>query len=247
MNTIRRIDQIGARGVIQTNFAISILFIFIMYYIYYLCCKFQKQEEDMAIKRSILIIALTSVLWTAAHSEAYAQRTAEGSIFIGASQVVSAYSIPSEGMDICAGGYLSNSLWKAGVRAVDWNHHISSDTGADHDELFDNIAWSLYGGWCYRLLCTYNRALSLYLGCDAFIGLNQYEALRKLSDELSTGLPGCEFIYGVCPEAELEIFVSRSVALTLGAQLPVTIGSSLKSDKWNLTGSIGIRINLLKR
>ena len=45
----------------------------------------------------------------------------------------------------------------------------------------------------------------------------------------------------------MEIFISRSVALSLGAQLPVTLGSSLTSDKWNLTGSIGIRINLLKR
>lgn len=201
----------------------------------------------MTIRKSIIGIASVLFLTAFGQIDVAAQRTAEGSILIGASQMVSAYSIPSGGMDICAGGYLSNSLWEAGVRAVDWNHHISSDTGMAHDELFDHIAWSLYGGWRYRLLCTYNRALSLYLGSDAFIGLNQYEVLRKLPDELSTGLPGCEFIYGVCPEAELEIFVSRSVALTLGAQLPVTLGSSLASDKWNLTGSIGIRINLLKR
>ncbi len=201
----------------------------------------------MNIKRGILGIALTLVLIVAAQGKATAQRTAEGSIFIGVSQMVSAYAIPSGGMDICAGGYLNNSLWKAGVRVVDWNHHISSDTEVDHDELFDHIAWSLHGGWRYRLLCTYNRALSLYLGGDAFIGLNQYEALRKLPDELSTGLPECEFIYGVCPEVELEIFVSRNVALTLGALLPVTLGSSLKSDKWNLTGSLGVRINLLKQ
>lgn len=219
-----------------------------MYYFYYLCHNFfQKRVINMTIRKSIIGIASVLFLTAFGQIDVAAQRTAEGSILIGASQMVSAYSIPSGGMDICAGGYLSNSLWEAGVRAVDWNHHISSDTGMAHDELFDHIAWSLYGGWRYRLLCTYNRALSLYLGSDAFIGLNQYEVLRKLPDELSTGLPGCEFIYGVCPEAELEIFVSRSVALTLGAQLPVTLGSSLASDKWNLTGSIGIRINLLKR
>ena len=201
----------------------------------------------MTIRKSIIGIASVLFLTAFGQLDVAAQRTAEESIFIGASQMVSAYSIPSGGMDICAGGYLGNSLWKAGVRAVDWNHRISSDTEVDHDELFDHIAWSLYGGWRYRLLCTYNRALSLYLGGDTFIGLNQYEALRKLSEELSTRLPGCEFIYGVCPEIELEIFVSQNVALTLGAQLPVTLGSSLKSDKWNLTGSLGVRINLLKR
>ena len=46
---------------------------------------------------------------------------------------------------------------------------------------------------------------------------------------------------------DAEFFVGRCVALTLGVQLPVTLGSSLKSDKWNLMGSIGVRINLLKR
>lgn len=201
----------------------------------------------MSIKRSILCMALASVLMAAAQSEASAQRTAEGSIFIGTSQMVSAYAVPSGGLDIYAGGYLNSSLWKAGMRAVDWNHRITSDTGVDHDDIFDHIAWSLYGGWRYRLFGTYNRAFSLHIGGDAFIGLNQYEAFRRLPGELATGLPACEFIYGVCPEAEMELFFSRGAALTLGAQLPVTLGSSLNSDKWNLTGSLGVRINLLKR
>ena len=78
-----------------------------------------------------------------------------------------------------------------------------------------------------------------------FLGINQYEAFRRLPSELKTGLPKSQFIYGVLPELEAEFFVGRCVALILG--LPVTLGSSLKSDKWNLTGSIGVRINLLKR
>ena len=163
------------------------------------------------------------------------------------SPTVSAYSVPSGGLDICAGGYLRSSLWKAGVRAIDWNHRISSDTGVGHDDLFDHIAWSLYGGWRYRLFGTYNRVLSVYGGGDVFLGINQYEAFRILPSELKTGLPKSQFIYGVLPELEAEFFVGRCVALTLGVQLPVTLGSSLKSDKWNLTGSIGVRINLLKR
>ena len=185
-----------------------------------------------------LALAL-QLLW---HSDAAAQRTAEGSTFIGVSPTVSAYAVPSGGLDICAGGYLCSSLWKAGVRAIDWNHRIASDTGVGHDDLFDHIAWSLYGGWRYRLLGTYNRVLSVYGGVDVFLGINQYEAFRRLPSE-----PKSQFIYGLLPELEAEFFVGRCVALTLGAQLPVTLGSSLKSDKWNLTGSIGVRINLLKR
>lgn len=104
------------------------------------------------------------------HSDAVAQRTAEGSTFLGVSPTVSVYAVPSGGLDICAGGYMRSSLWKAGVRAIDWNHRIASDTGVGHDDLFDHIAWSLYGGWRYRLFGTYNRVLSVYGGGDVFLG-----------------------------------------------------------------------------
>ena len=60
----------------------------------------------MAIIRSILIIVLTSFFWTAMQTEASAQRTAEGSMFIGASQMVSSYAVPSGWLDLGAGGYL---------------------------------------------------------------------------------------------------------------------------------------------
>lgn len=58
------------------------------------------------------------------HSDAAAQRTAEGSTFIAVSPTVSTYAVPSGGLDICTGGYLRSSLWKTGVRAIDWNHRI---------------------------------------------------------------------------------------------------------------------------
>ena len=201
----------------------------------------------MTLRKSLISVGLVLALQLFWHSEAAAQRTAEGSTFLGVSPTASVYSVPSGGLDINAGGYLRSSLWKAGMRVIDWNHKISSDTGVAHNDLFDHIAWSLYGGWRYRLLGTYNRLFSVYGGGDVFLGLNQYEAFRKLPSELKTRLPKSQFIYGVLTELEAEFFVSRCVALTIGAQLPVTLGSSLKSDKWNLTGSIGVRINLLKR
>ena len=40
--------------------------------------------------------------------------------------------------------------------------------------------------------------------------------------------------------------MGRSAALVIGVQCPVTLGTSIKSDIWNLTGSVGVRINLHK-
>ncbi len=78
------------------------------------------------------------------------------------------------------------------------------------------------------------------------MGLNQYEAFRVLPEELSTDLPQVEFAYGAVPELEMEVFMGRSAALVIGVQCPVTLGTSIKSDIWNLTGSVGVRINLHK-
>ncbi len=186
-------------------------------------------------------------LTLAGTGEARAQRTSEGSVFIGASQMVYGYAVPSGGLDLHAGGYLRSSLWRAGVRAADWNHRVSADTGTEHGEMFDHIAWQFYGGWRYRVIGTYNRAYSLYAGADAFLGFNRHEVFRKLPGELKTGLSDAEFAYGAVPEIEMELFVSKAVALTLGVQCPITLGTTLTSDDWNLTGSLGVRINLIRR
>lgn len=197
------------------------------------------------MRKIILYAGLTAILTLLSAGRLSAQRTAEGSLFVGVSPTVSVYQVPSGGADLYVGGYLRSSCWKAGVRSVDWNHVVDADSGSL--QMFDHLAWAFYGGWRYRVLGTYNRALSFYAGADIFLGLNQYEVFRSLPEELTTGLPGCEFIYGVTPELELEFFVGRRTALVLGAQLPVALGSSISSDKWNLTGSLGIRFNINRR
>lgn len=201
----------------------------------------------MNLVRTAAAACLALFLTLAGTGEARAQRTSEGSVFIGASQMVSGYAVPSGGLDLHAGGYLRSSLWRAGVRAADWNHRVSADTGTEHGEMFDHIAWQFYGGWRYRVIGTYDRAFSLYAGADAFLGFNRHEVFRKLPGELKTGLSGAEFAYGAVPEIEMELFVSKAVALTLGVQCPITLGTTLTSDDWNLTGSLGVRINLIRR
>ncbi len=201
----------------------------------------------MNLVRTAAAACLALFLTLAGTGEAWAQRTSEGSVFIGASQTVSGYAVPSGGLNLHAGGYLRSSLWRAGVRAADWNHRVSADTGTEHGEMFDHIAWQFYGGWRYRVIGTYNRAFSIYAGADAFLGFNRHEVFRKLPGELKTGLSGAEFAYGAVPEIEMELFVSKAVALTLGVQCPITLGTTLTSDDWNLTGSLGVRINLIRR
>jgi hypothetical protein len=53
-----------------------------------------------------------------------------------------------------------------------------------------------------------------------------------------------EFVYGVEPAIDFEIFPFRTVAIVIGIQSPVTLSSSLPTDLWHLSGSLGVRINL---
>lgn len=174
-----------------------------------------------------------------------AQRTSDKTLFINAAQMVSAYSIPSGGIEISAGQYiLGSSYWFAGISALDMNQKVNDAKGTLKGLYFDHIHWKAFGGWMYRLLGTYNRTFSMYAGGSAFIGANSYQTFKSLPAELLGGFPPVEFIYGIQPEIDLEIFLSQKVALTIGVQSPVTFGSSLKTDIWHLSGSLGVRVNL---
>ena len=110
--------------------------------------------------------------------------------------------------------------------------------------MFDHIQWSLGGSWMYRLFGSYGRRFNVYVGAGACLGLNHYEVFRKLPEELSAEFPKVEFIYGAEPALEIEVFPLRRTAVVLGVQSPITLASSLKTDLWHLSASIGIRINL---
>ena len=181
----------------------------------------------------------------AARSTASAQRTCNRQGFIGMSQYVSAYAVPSGGLGIEGGQYLLNSYWKAGVRALDWNQRLGAGSvSGDEPVFFDHVLWTLHGGWMLRVLSTYGRGLNVYLGGSAFLGVNQYEVLRPLPAERQGEFPAAEFVYGAEPAAEVELFLSTRTAVTLGVQSPFTFLSSLETDLWHLSASLGIRINL---
>ena len=197
------------------------------------------------MKRLLFYLITIIVLCHVGMTTASAQRTATGKPFIGISQFVSGYSIPSGGLGIEGGQYLLNSYWKVGVRAIDWNQKIvGMRTEDDKPVYFDHILWNLSGSWMYRAFGTYGRTFNFYVGAGAFIGLNQYEVFHKFPAEVDSGLPHLEFVYGVEPAIDIEIFPFRRVALVIGIQSPITLSSSLKTDLWHLSGSLGVRFNL---
>jgi len=196
------------------------------------------------MRRLLFILTIGFILFVSATPEASAQRTSKGRVFVGLNQMVSVYSIPSGGLAVEAGQYLLRSYWKAGVSAVDWNQRYNNAEGTLEGVWFDHIHYTVSGGWMYRLLGSYSRTVSLYGGALAFLGVNSYRGFRPLPEEFSTGYPDAGFIYGAAPALELEVFPFRKVALVLGVHSPFTLSSTLETDLWHVTGSLGLRINL---
>ena len=205
----------------------------------------RRNQIKVQMKRFLFIVIGLILLSLGNSGKAFAQRTSTGIVFIGVNQFVSGYAIPSGGFGIEGGQYLVSSYWKVGVRAVDWNQKVADILDEEGNRVwFDHILWNLSGSWMYRLAGTYSRRFNLYVGAGAFLGLNQYEVFKKLPSELQGEFPKVEFVYGVEPSIDIEVFPFRRVALVLGIQSPVTLSSSLKTDLWHLSGSLGVRINL---
>ncbi len=196
------------------------------------------------MKRLFFIFACIFLCLTGFSWRASAQRTADRTVFLGLSQMVSASALPSGGVTLEGGQYLLNSYWKAGVSAVDWNQRYSVPDGTPGREWFDHIHYTLQGGWMLRLAGSYSRSFSLYGGASAFIGCHSYNGFRPLPAEYTLGCTGAEFVYGLFPEIELEWYPFRRTAFTLSVRSPFTFSSSLETDLWHLTGAVGLRFNL---
>lgn len=200
------------------------------------------QSNKSAMKRILFYCLVVLSLTLADSFECSAQRTSNRSVHIGLAQQISAYSIPSGGLDLNAGMYLLHSYWKAGLMATDFN--VKAGGINTNGEYFDHAHFIAYGDWMYRLVGTYNRCLNLYLGGGIFMGANVYELFRPVPDTVEKEYPKSEFIYGLKPSVELEIFFCRRVAFILGANFPFTFSSSLETDIAHVVGSFGVRVSL---
>lgn len=193
--------------------------------------------------KSILFYCyLTLLCFFLSSFSCFAQRTSNNSVHIGIAQQISCSKNPSGGLDLNAGMYLLHSYWKAGLAATDYN--VIADGDFSDGEIFDHSHFIAYGDWMYRVVGTYSRNLNLYIGGGIFMGANVYELFKQLPEDAPRTFPKSEFIYGLKPSVELEIFFCRKVAFTLGANFPFTFSSSLSTDIAHVVGSFGIRVSI---
>lgn len=166
-------------------------------------------------------------------SPLYAQRTMKGQPFLQAA----AHWGGAPGVSVSGGQYLERSLWEAGVKAQGFRAPLST---GDDLECLDITAG---GTWQWRLVSTRSRALCLYAGGGLFAGYECYDPRKVLPPTIELGMPSKGvFLYGLSAAVTVEVFFCRSVALVLGADIPVNFSSRASHIRWNTTA--GIRIDL---
>lgn len=145
------------------------------------------------------------------------------------------------GGELSYGQYLLSSYW---FGAAAFHDRIERDVPSGEKIHFPRL--EARGGMLYRLLSSYNRAVSLYVGGDAFIGVEMLDLFGTLSPPvrrslLNNGYKSFQLIYGAAPRLELELFLSPRFALVAGARAPLTFGTRFPLIGWEL--SAGGRLN----
>ena len=190
----------------------------------------------------ILLIAVALMLLP---DGARAQRTMRGQWHAGAAatSTLSPKAGSHAGFGIEAGRYTMTARWSASIRGI-------IPTGGGFGSL------TAAGAWMYRAAATPNRALNLYCGGGAFLGVDFDEvngAVREVISDGGTDSPATwsqgedgsvrhsSFTYGLEPAAELELFITRKAALVAVASLPIRLLT--RQETLSLRASAGIRIN----
>ncbi|MBP3257976.1 MAG: conjugal transfer protein TraO [Bacteroidales bacterium] len=187
--------------------------------------------------RTLLALILPLILVTL--HPASAQRTA-----VGSSQVTLSCgtTLSHLGAEASYGAYLLRGYWMGGVA---FHNRVERDSPSLERVFYPRL--ELRGGYMHRLLSSYSRSVSLYLGAEAFVGVELLDLYGTLSGPtrsslLGSGLREVQFIYGAAPRADLELFVSARLAIILSARMPLAFGSPLPLLGWELSG--GLRLNL---
>lgn len=170
---------------------------------------------------SLLIVALTCFLLAFSPIGASAQRTMKGQHAIGIEVGASMLRLGDLGFGLNYSQYLLNAYWQVGTYASD--NSIKTINALD----MEYVDCYLQGDYMHRLLCTRSRSISLYGGGGAFIGYEFYDPRRALPANIDIQLPTGNFLYGVNPRIEAEIFIIKRLALTLGGCFPITFSSPL--------------------
>ena len=185
------------------------------------------------MKRLLLISGLLLVSLLAG-----AQRTSSGERQIA---VTAGTTFSHYGAEVFYGQYLLRGYWFGGLG---FHNRLEIDAPSGEKVFFPRLQGR--GGYMYRLLSTYNRALSLYGGGDAFVGVEMLDLYRTLSPTTlqsfhNSGFHDYQFIYGVAPRLEVELFLSPSLALLAGGRAPLCFGSPFPVLGWEVTA--GAKVN----
>ena len=183
--------------------------------------------------RSVLICCL--VLFSSSQL-ASAQRTMKGQYHIAAEGVVGADSGVPLGRELSFGVYLLDSYMKG------WIDVTSDSIFLPTSHRLGYIPINVGADYMYRVASTRSRSVNLYVGGGVFLGWEFYDPRKRIPDYIDTGLPDGTFIYGVAPAIDSEFFITRTIALTLGARSPISISSKTEILKLHLKA--GIRINI---
>ena len=178
-------------------------------------------------------LKLTVIVFILLAVPLHAQRTMKGQPFLQAS----AHWGGAPGISAGGGQYLERSLWEAGVRAQGFRARLST---GDELECLDITA---EGAWMWRAASTRFRSLCLYAGGGLFAGYECYDPRKVLPPSIELGMPSKGvLLYGLSAAVTVEVFFCRSVALVLGADIPVNFSSRASRIRWNATA--GVRIDL---
>ena len=191
------------------------------------------ETEKRGCFRSVLIACI--VLFASSQAVS-AQRTMKGQLHIGAQASLSADPRVPIGGELSFGCYLLDSHISEWINVTP--DYISLPTGHQLGYIPINVG----ADYMYRVAATRARSVNLYVGGGVFLGWELYDPFKRVPSYIDTGFGKGNFIYGVAPALESEFFITRTVALTLGARMPVSISSKTEILKLHLKA--GFRVNI---
>lgn len=191
------------------------------------------ETEKRGCFRSVLIACI--VLFASSQAVS-AQRTMKGQLHIGAQASLSADPRIPIGGELSFGSYLLDSHISGWINVTP--DYISLPTGHQLGYIPINVG----ADYMYRVAATRARSVNLYVGGGVFLGWELYDPFKRVPSYIDTGFGKGNFIYGVGPALESEFFITRTVALTLGARMPVSISSKTEILKLHLKA--GFRVNI---
>ena len=191
------------------------------------------ETEKRGCFRSVLIACI--VLFASSQAVS-AQRTMKGQLHIGAQASLSADPRIPIGGELSFGSYLLDSHISGWINVTP--DYISLPTGHQLGYIPINVG----ADYMYRVAATRARSVNLYVGGGVFLGWELYDPFKRVPSYIDTGFGKGNIIYGVAPALESEFFITRTVALTLGARMPVSISSKTEILKLHLKA--GLRVNI---